>query len=216
MVKNKKQKTKKSRSRSRSKERRQQKAKKETKTLKGIQEENSEEEEFSFRTFKKLSAEVIKELNKIPGLTETQRLVDESGITGVIMQPDNYEAFLTATKVLNQDPLIQITPSLLLDPALRNHQFDTHQFYSTQTPNFLKSNLAVPIPIVFRPKNQVNLMLQFRSALVASFYEIKRFQDNDNPQTFNYIPKGTELGEMMIIYGGGRHQLAIGPLKYYR
>ena len=118
MVKNKKQKTKKSRSRSRSKERRQQKAKKETKTLKGIQEENSEEEEFSFRTFKKLSAEVIKELNKIPGLTETQRLVDESGITGVIMQPDNYEAFLTATKVLNQDPLIQITPSLLLDPAL--------------------------------------------------------------------------------------------------
>jgi hypothetical protein len=42
----------------------------------------------------------------------------------------------------------------------------------------------------------------FKSALCASLYELERFQSNHNPPDFNAIPKGTELGEMAIVYCG--------------
>ena len=74
----------------------------------------------------------------------------------------------------------------------------------------------IVVPVIYRPRNPVNLMIQFRSALAASLHEIRRLQGNNNPQAFNDIPKGTELGEITITYGGGRHQLILGPLSYYR
>ena len=207
-----------SRSRSRSREsaaRSKYREEKKTKMNK-ITEEDSEDDDFNFRTFSKLGAEAIKELSKIPGLKETQRLVDEDGITGVKLEPLNNAAFLTATKILDQDPVVLLTPNLMLTPDLRDHKFNVHQFYSTQTSTFLKANPAVVVPVINRPGNPVNLMIQFRSALVASLHEIERFQGNNNPQAFNSIPKGTELGEMIITYGGGRHQLILGPISYYR
>ena len=158
----------------------------------------------------------MKEILKVPGLILKQRLRDEDGVTGIILEPENYDSFLTATRILEGDSLVQILPSLLFEPELRQYQFNVHQFYSNLLSDFCKGNPGAPIPVVFPPGNPNTLMITFRSALVASLHEIIRFKSNNNPIQFNQIAEGTELGEMTIIYGGGGHQLAIGPLKYYR
>ena len=175
-----------------------------------------EDVSFPFRRFPKLTPDALQELLKIPGLKEGSRLRDESGVICIHLQAETFDSFLNATKVLDVDPLIQITPNMMLDPPLRHYQFDVHQFYSQQTSTFLKANPAIPIPAALRPGNPVNLMLNFRSALVASLHEIRRFQGNNNPAAFNGIPKGTELGEMTIIYGGRGLLMHVGPISYYR
>src|SRR5690348_548602 len=83
-----------------------------------------EEEEFQYQKFKSLSSKCIEEIKKIPGITQKQRLKDEDGVVGYVLVPENMEAFVTATKVLDCDPVVQIIPSIFLEPTLRQHQFN--------------------------------------------------------------------------------------------
>lgn len=206
------------RSRSRSKERKEAKTKKAKQDLNEIAEEteNSEEDSFKYRKFAKLNAAAIDELLKIPGLKVTSRLRDDEGTTCIQMEATNIDSLRTATQVIDIDPLVLISPNIMLNPSLRQHQFNVHQFYSGQTSDFLKVNPAIDIPVVFPPGNPNLLSITFKSALAASLYEIQRFQGNFNPVEFNNMPHGTELGDMLVIFGGSRILLQIGPVKYYK
>lgn len=189
-------------------------------TIKRIEEdcEFSNDEEFPYKTFKGLSMSAVDEIVKIPGVKIKEKSVDESNVTMVTLDidPDDHSAFNKVFRILDTDPLIQITPSVFLDEEFKQYQFSVHKSYSTLTSQECKKNPVINIPNAFQGVHQVNLFCQFRSALVASLYEIKRFQSNNNPGPFNDIPHGTLLGEMTFIYGGRRSQLLLGPLKYYR
>ena len=181
--------------------------------------DESLEDNLNLKSFKKLNKAAIDELSKIPGLVKTTaNFKDEHGVEMTTIVPLNYKAFLTATEILDAEPIILIIPSIILDAPLRKHQFNVHRRYSDLTSTFLKANPAVIVPEVYIAGglNPVNLLTAFRSALVASLHEILRFQGNNNPAIFNDIPKGTILGEMTIYYGGKGHQLQLGPLAYIR
>jgi hypothetical protein len=156
----------------------------------GVSEDSKDsDEEFPFHKFKKLSKECIDEIKKVPGITFVMSDVDESGVVWTILKPENYEALLTATKILDSDSLIQITPSLKLDSPLRQYQFDVHTNYSKLTSTYLKKHPDDQVPVVYQPRGQnpINLIIQLRSALIATLHEIQRFKSNYNPAVFNQI-----------------------------
>jgi hypothetical protein len=206
-----------SESRNKSKNRKGKLLKTKTYQLKKIEEE-SNEEFFAYKKFDKLDAMCYQELKKIPGLDETHSLIDETHALCAKLVPQNLEAFITATKILESNPLVKVFPDFSLHPSIRIYQLKVHKEYSRLDKNYIKQypDHFIPDELQLNYPNPMYLSFPFKSSLVASIYELERFKSDFNPPEFNQIPRGTLLGYMNIIYAGAKHQIILGPIPYHR